>query len=433
MMLVNKQLPRFLLIFVVALAIACCSHPQMPSADAKSNAYSYLAEVADRSGTGTNSSAPPSATGNKGRDDLSFLVSFKITAVNTDFERTIRDVAFTYDNAVAALAFIASGDQPRAKQIVDALIHAQNHDRFYNDGRIRNAYRSGALVSPDGRVPMPGWYDNKQNRWVEDEFQVSTHTGNVAWSMLALLGYYETYGGEPYLDAAIRMGEWVERNCRDSRGAGGYLGGFSGWEPNPSLLQYKATEHNLDLYAAFQRLYFITKNSVWQKRANAAKTFVLSMWDDKEGKFWTGTKPDGVTVHQETIPLDIQAWAPLALQEEGKPYWRALNYAEQKLRVEDGFDFNQDRDRIWYEGTAQMAVAYHYTGHLAKSKALIATLVAAQDTSGGIPAVNRDGLTTGFALPTGEPWFYFNRLHVGATAWMVLAEKGVNPFWFGSH
>jgi hypothetical protein len=34
-----------------------------------------------------------------------------------------------------------------------------------------------------------------------------------------------------------------------------------------------------------------------------------------------------------------------------------------------------------------------------------------------------------FALPTGEPWFYFNRLHVGATAWMVLAETGVNPFW----
>lgn len=431
-MLVSQKIPRFLLIVVVALAIACCTHPQMPSADAKSNAYSYLVEVADRSIRGTHTSAPPRATENKGRDDLSFLVSFKITAVNTDFERTIRDVAFTYDNAVAALAFIASGDRPRAKQIVDAIIHAQNNDRFYNDGRIRNAYRGGALVSPDGRVPMPGWYDNKANRWVEDEFQVSTHTGNMAWSMLALLGYYETYGGEPYLDAAIRIGEWVERHCRDSRGAGGYLGGYSGWEPNPSLLQYKATEHNLDLYAAFQRLYLITKNSVWQKRANAAKTFVLSMWDEKEGKFWTGVKPDGVTVHQETIPLDIQAWAPLALQEEGKPYWKALNYAEQKLRVDDGFDFNQDRDRIWYEGTAQMAVAYQYTGQMDKAKALISTLLAAQDASGGIPAVNQDGLTTGFALPTGEPWFYFNRLHVGATAWMVLAQKGVNPFWLGS-
>jgi hypothetical protein len=344
----------------------------------------------------------------------------------------MRDVAFTYDNAVAAVAFIASGDQQRAKQILDALVYAQNHDRFYKDGRIRNSYRGGKLVSDDGRVQLPGWYDAKEGRWVEDEFQVSTHTGNVAWAMLALLGYYQTYGGEPYLAAAEKMGEWIERNCRDSRGVGGYIGGFSGWEQNAKLLQYKATEHNLDLYAVFQRLYLITNNSAWQERANAAKKFVLSMWDEGEGKFWTGTKLDGVTANRDNVPLDVQAWAPLVLREEGKPYWRSLAYCEKEHRVGNGFDFNQDRDRIWYEGTAQMVVAYHYIGQLNQSKALMSTLLAAQDASGGIPAVNRDGLTTGFSLPTGEPWFYFHRLHVGATAWMVLAEKGVNPFWFGS-
>jgi hypothetical protein len=431
-MFVNTRLARFLVIFLVTLALVCCSNPQIRSAHAKPSAYSYLAEVSDRSATAISTSANTHEVANKSKNALSFLVSFKITDSTTDFERTIRDVAFTYDNAVAAIAFIASGDQQRAKQIIDALIYAQNHDRFYQDGRIRNSYRGGKLVAPDGRVQLPGWYNTKENRWVEDEFQVSTHTGNVAWAMLALLAYYETYGGEPYLAAAERMGEWIEQNCRDSRGAGGYLGGFSGWEPNAKLLQYKATEHNLDLYAAFQRLYLITHKSAWQERALSAKKFVVSMWDDRDGKFWTGTKLDGVTVNQETIPLDVQAWAPLALNEEGKPYWRALNYAQKQLRVGEGFDFNQDRDRIWYEGTAQMAVAYHYTGQLEQSQALLSTLLAAQDSSGGIPAVNRDGLTTGFTLPTGEPWFYFNRLHVGATAWMVLAEKGVNPFWFGS-
>lgn len=428
----SKRLPRFLLIFVVTLAITCCSRSQMQSADAQSSAYSYLATVADRDHTRTNTSAPPNAVGNNNPDELSFLVSFKTTASPTDFDRTMQDVAFTYDNAVAALAFMASGDQQRAQRIVDALLYAQNHDRFYKDGRIRNSYRAGKLASSDGRVLLPGWYDTKENRWVEDEFQVSTHTGNVAWAMLALLGYYETYGGQPYLASAERMGEWVEQHCRDSRGVGGYIGGYSGWEPSPNLLRYKSTEHNLDLYAAFWRLYSITGNSAWKERANAAKKFVLSMWDEEEGKFWTGTKLDGVTVNRETIPLDVQAWAPLVLREEGKLYWQALNYAQKKLRVGDGFDFNQDRDRIWYEGTAQMAVAYQFTGQLDKSKPLISTLLAAQDASGGIPAVNRDGLTTGFALPTGEPWFYFHRLHVGATAWMIFAEKGVNPFWLGS-
>lgn len=427
-----KRVPHLILIFLVTFAIACSSSPQMRSADIRSNAYSYLATVADRAHTATNTSADTNAVVNKSPDELSLLVSFKTSASTDDFERTMRDVAFTYDNAVAALAFIASGDQQRAKQIVDALIYAQNHDRFYKDGRIRNSYRAGKLASPDNRVPLPGWYDAKQGRWVEDEFQVSTHTGNVAWAMLALLGYYETYGGAPYLAAAEKMGEWVEENCRDSRGVGGYIGGFSGWETKPKLLRYKATEHNLDLYAVFWRLYSITGNQAWKERAMAAKTFVLSMWDEGEGKFWTGTTPDGVTVNRDTIPLDIQAWAPLVLREEGKPYWRSLSYSEKQHRVGGGFDFNEDRDRIWYEGTAQMAVAYQYTGQLDKSKTLISTLKAAQDASGGIPAVNRDGLTTGFSLPTGEPWFYFRRLHVGATAWMVLAERGINPFWLGS-
>lgn len=431
--MVNAKLPRILLIFVVTLALVCCSNPQIRSANAKPSAYHYLAEVSDHSVISPATTPNTHEMSNKSKNALSLLVSFKITDSTTDFERTIRDVAFTYDNAVAAIAFISSGDQPRAKQIIDALIYAQNHDRFYQDGRIRNSYRGGKLVAPDGRVQLPGWYNTQENRWVEDEFQISTHTGNVAWAMLALLAYYETYGGEPYLVAAQKMGEWVEQNCRDSRGVGGYLGGFSGWEPNAKLLQYKATEHNLDLYAVFQRLYLITHNPVWQERAKAAQKFVLSMWDERDGKFWTGTKLDGVTVNQETVPLDVQAWAPLALNKEGKPYWRALNYAEKKLRVGEGFDFNQDRDRIWYEGTAQMAVAYHYTGQPEQSQALLSTLLAAQDSSGGIPAVNRDGLTTGFTLPTGEPWFYFNRLHVGATAWMVLAEKGVNPFWFRAH
>jgi hypothetical protein len=139
-----------------------------------------------------------------------------------------------------------------------------------------------------------------------------------------------------------------------------------------------------------------------------------------------------VAINHENVPLDVQAWAPLALREDGKPYWRALSYSEKQHRVGDGFDFNQDRDRIWYEGTAQMAVAYQHTGQLDKSNTLLSVLVAAQDASGGIPAVNRDGLTTGFALLNGEPWLYFHRLHVGATAWLVLAQKGVNPFWLGS-
>ena len=428
-MFIKQKYIHLSLIFGLTIIICCCSNQQL-KANAKSSAYSYLVQVSEQVDSGKNAALATNVFENKPKNNLNFIVSFATTSDKTDFDQIMGNVAFTYDNAVTALAFIVMGDQQRAKSIVEAIIYAQNHDRSYQDARIRNSYRSGELIAPNGQVQLPGWYDYKANRWVEDEFQISTHTGNVAWAMLALLSYYQTYGGEPYLTAALKMGEWVE-NCRDTRGAGGYMGGFSGWEPKPKLLTYKSTEHNLDLYVAFSRLYAITNNIKWQERAATAKNFVQAMWDDLEGKFWTGTKLDGVSINQDTIPLDVQAWAPLVLG-EGRQFWRSLDYSEKKHRVGAGFDFNQDRDRIWYEGTAHMATAYHQIGQIEKSKALIATLLEAQDASGGIPAVNQDKLTTGFSLPTGEPWFYFRRLHIGATAWMVFAEKGVNPFWVGA-
>jgi len=286
---------------------------------------------------------------------------------------------------------------------------------------------------------MSGFNDPGARQWTEDEFQVSTHTGNVAWAMLGLLAYYRWAGGDKYLNAIERMGEWVETNCRDTRGAGGYTGGFDGGEPAPKKRFYKATEHNIDLVAAFHQLFIITGNEKWRERANHAKRFVLAMWDDAERKFWTGTGENGVTIGKDVIPVDIQAWAILALAEESRQYWGALEYAEKHHKVGEGYDFNQDRDGVWHEGTAQMAAAYHYTGNRERRLAILNYLKQAQLITGGIYATDVDsircsatniycGLTTGFTLNNGEPWFYFRRLHVGATAWQALAEQGVNPF-----
>lgn len=359
-----------------------------------------------------------------------FLLSYQTAASYLDRDAALRNVAFVYDNAVALRAFLARGQRRRAKLVADALAAAIERDRYFGDGRVRNAYQAGDLLTPPGWLPqakggvirLPGRYDPASRRWLEDEYQVSTHTGNVAWAMLALLSYTEATGERRYLAAAERMGRWVERHCRDQRGAGGYTGGFQGWEPAPRKLQYKATEHNLDLYAAFRRLYRLTRDPQWLERAAHAKRFVLAMWDAAGGKFWTGTLEDGETVNRAVIPLDIQAWAVLALGEEGHRYAGSLAYAEKHHRVGGGFDFNEDRDGVWCEGTAQMAVAYRHTGQLAKWRAAVEFLRAAQHASGGLPAADRDGLTTGFGFS------YYRRLHVGATAWLALAELGVNPF-----
>jgi hypothetical protein len=381
-------------------------------------------------------------------DEPRFLVSYESTS-NTDFDKVQRNAAHVYDNALALLAFLAVGDQRRAGLIADAFIVVQQHDRAYTPGTpfygaVRNVYQGGDLLAFPGWPPdktsrtarMSGWYDTRRQKWLEDSYNVSFRTGNVAWVMLALIGYHEATikaGNAKYLKAAEEMGEWVERHCYDAGDTGGYTLGFDGWEPNPLPRREKATEHNIDLYAAFMRLYKLTNDEVWLKRANHAKQFVAAMWDETEGKFWTGTDGHGAK-NKAVIPVDVQAWALLALRGEEKKYERALNYAEHNLSVGDGFDFNQDRDGIWYEGTAHMAVAYLHAGRTADSKKRLRVIKDSQLPSGALPAASKDGLTTGFDLEKvdgeeAKPWLYYKRPHVGATAWLVFAETGVNPFW----
>lgn len=155
---------------------------------------------------------------------------------------------------------------------------AQKRDRFFQDGRIRNAFVGGRFDTQSNHFLLPGKYDEVSGSWQETEFNVSTHTGNVAWAMLALLGYYESYGGEEYLKSAIAMGEWIEQNCRDQQGIG-YTAGYTGWEGKQQKLSYKSSEHNLDLYAAFTRLYLLTGEPVWHERGDRAREFVLTMRD----------------------------------------------------------------------------------------------------------------------------------------------------------
>ncbi len=368
-------------------------------------------------------------------DDLRFLRSFETLPTLTDsVDVAMRNVAYTYDNALALLAYLARGDADdlrRARILADSFVYAANHDRFHNDGRLRNAYSGGDLMVPPGWEPngrigtvrAPGYWLCSDNSWVEVESGLSSNMGNIAWVMIALAAAGQQFNTSDYLDAAIGLGEWVETNCRDERGAGGYSAGIRETAEDQFALKYKSTEHNLDVNVAFWRLYAITKDAVWRERALHAKSFVESMWDEREGKFHTGTDNSGITINEEVVPLDVQALSILTLRNEESLYIRALKYAELHHRVNNGFDFNRDKDGIWYEGTAQMAAAYQQVGQQEKANDLFVLIEAAQTSTGSIPSASIDELTTGFG------GYYYKRGHVGATAWYVLAKLGTNPFW----
>lgn len=392
--------------------------------------------------------------------DPHLLVSYETikSSPPNDFDKVERNAAFVYDNAVAMIALIAAGDLAHARTIADGLLYAQANDRFFTDGRVRNAYQGGDIMLPPGWLPnnkantvrMPGWYDPGRTTWFEDESHVSTNTGNVAWAMLALLYFYETTSEQKYLHAVDQLGDWVIENTSDNRGSGGFTGGYDGWEngadPNCASAVYvngqckrlyKSTEHNIDLYGAFSRLDAIEKLDKWAKAAQQAKIFVLSMWDGdptEGGKFWTGTDEGGIAAFKQVIPVDIQAWAIQALGSRSQPYWKALDYVESHHKTAQGYGFKQnDNDQLcgdntWFEGTSQVAVAYLLTGNSAKWQSILNGIHSEEWSSGAMPATDGQCLNTGFVLNDGQPWEYFRRAHVGATAWLSLAENGVNPY-----
>ncbi len=121
----------------------------------------------------------------------------------------LKDAAYLYDNAVAAVALVGCGKTGRASRIGDAILFALEHDRFWKDGRLRNAYLAGSAAALP--VKLPGWWEPKQNGWVEDRYQVSSDSGNMAWAILALLAVHDSTGDPKYRDGAVEIGNWLLR------------------------------------------------------------------------------------------------------------------------------------------------------------------------------------------------------------------------------
>ena len=348
----------------------------------------------------------------------------------------LKDTAYSYDNALAAMAFLSEGDDERATQLLDALSYAVKHDR-YRSGRIRNAYAAGE-VSTSGQgnsVNLPGWYDEYAGSWYEDSYQVGSNVGNTSYVALALMHYTcegaDNPRAEHYLTTARMLMDWVLEECSDD--ADGFLAGYDGWPESEAAipLTYKSTEHNIDAYAAFSQLYVLTGEVRYQKAAKSALRFVKSMYNEEARLFFTGTLSDGVTPSVDNVVLDAQVWSALALGDEFAPYEGALTQLEYLRTGAGGYRFHVcDEDAYWCEGTAFTALMHKLRGENERAEKDFDALCAVQLESGLFPAATADDLTTGIYLDDGSPWLYGTAPHVAPTAWFVMACNGYNPYSF---
>ncbi|MEU5046498.1 Tat pathway signal sequence domain protein [Streptomyces griseorubiginosus] len=375
--------------------------------------------------------------------------------------------AFTYDNALAILAHLASpGGGSRAVALGDALLYAQTHDPVHDDGRLRQAYNVGPYTFYDGSPQPDGFVRADGTANVGTQFGFTgTAVGDMAWAGVALAALAGRTGQRRFLTGAVRIGEWIERIGRTDEPLGGYKFGVDGADRK---LPFTSTEHNTDLVGLFGRLARLTGDRVWRERRARARAFVEKMWEPEGGFFYTGSN-DGVTINKSPVPEDTQTWTHLALASPA--HARSLDWAASELAVRDtgdrpnstvpsgqsyeGVTFSSaslladesapiaagqpkpDRNGVWFEGTAHLALALRERGRAGddkRARRLLGSIERAQEllgdgqTTGGTPLPARSGIVSASSpLDTGFGFGYYPYRHTGATAWYLLAASRTNP------
>jgi hypothetical protein len=367
--------------------------------------------------------------GGAGTSEPLFLRSYEPGPDEASLPPQLASSAFSYDNALAIIALVACNDLARATRIADAFVAATRDDRTFTDGRVRNAYRAGSLKP--GTVPVPGWWDNEEAIWAEDAYQVGTQTGNVAWVALALLNLDQAMASQTYRPTVERLARWIAQHAQHPGEPGGFSGGMAGFDRTQMTLEWRSTEHNVDVQALGQWLHRLGEDPTGRMLAQSSRGFLAAMFDQTRGMFRLGTLPSGATQPPDRLALDALIWPLIGVSDVPSSWRRSLLFAKDHLAVPGGFDFNGDRDGLWTEGTAQASLVERAQGNRTGADALLATVSSLRAPSGYVYATGAGSITTGIAIgPESKDadFFYFHRPHLGATAWAVLAATGLNPF-----
>ncbi|MGH8889303.1 MAG: hypothetical protein ACRDV3_06010 [Acidothermaceae bacterium] len=323
-------------------------------------------------------------------------------------ESGLLTTGFGYDNALALMAYLAcptSDHLRRAKVLGDSLLFAQATDRA-RDGRVRQAYVTGPVLSDDG-VLTAGFVGDRGAVPAHQFGFTGTSTGDAAWVGLALAQLYAHTHDRRYLDGAVDIGQFIVDTATSPYHHGGYLGGVGA--DGSFAHQWSSTEHNVDAYALFQMLEQLTGEHSWHDKANRARSFVVAMWEAAGGFFYTGTQNPATTypqpgaglavvapngsadeINKAPIPEDVQTWSYLSLAEHA--FAHSIDWAATKLSNTDSFSSSRsglpagysvsgvtfsdrskalsgavpggashnNRDAVWIEGTAHLAAALRF-------------------------------------------------------------------------
>ncbi|MDC7222485.1 MAG: family 16 glycosylhydrolase [Spirochaetales bacterium] len=340
-------------------------------------------------------------------------------------------ICYTYDQAVAIIAFLAYGDEDRAEEVLSTMESMQDSDGYWLNSYWWNGYGE----------------------------EIRKHVGPVIWMALAAMNYEIQTGDTTYRTMATDAIDWcLEYQDEDT---GGIEGGETQWEIADTWTdeEWISTEHNIDAYAALT--YFASvdsdKEEEYETAAAQVKSFLDDVvWDSDNNRFYGGYKTDGEYV-DTYVPMDVNPWGYLALGDDGD-YVYSLDYVEEadgspgtlddpcyvySIDYDDdtitGYDYDWQSDDeeasddigggtlgedIWFEGSAFMSLAYYMSGEETMADDIITNIIkkqGAEDSQeGGIPYC-LNGTNNNY-------WLMAQENCVSSTGWLILAINRLNPF-----
>ena len=257
-----------------------------------------------------------SATDNGGvKLPLQLVRSYEIPA-DDPLYNSLSNWSWTYDSAVAAAAFAATGDQKNAQQLLDQLAALQ-----HTDGSIELAFNTTTGES----APV-------------------FRSGTVGWVGLAASTYDLAFRSDQYLKMELRSADYLLSLQTDS----GLIRG------GPDV-KWVSTEHNLITYVFLSRLASELESdgnadAAAQYRAAAASISKaidadLLVSDDTGTYFIQG-------LNDPVLALDVQALGAMYLQGTGRPDLGAqvLAYAQKHFAI-DGRSVKLSKDPDTYNMT----------------------------------------------------------------------------------
>jgi hypothetical protein len=339
-----------------------------------------------------------------------FQTRQKTTGRLIDSYEDKKRVGWTYDAAVAAIAFAARGRTDLSRELLAGLAHLQNED-----GSWEFAY------DPDRALPING----------------ERFLGTMAWVVMAA-NFFEWETGDHAFDPMAQEGlrfinRFVVRDPASSLDGGVSMG--------PVAPQTYSTEHNVDAYSAFYWRGRLAGRADYLETAARLQAFItrelVSGGDTAAAYFKVGSR-------EATLYLDPQTWTTLALvspTDSAGPSLSGLDLADRRLRVTNGrlgevADIVGFRDaetaaltKVWSEGTEGMVAARLWLGQVDAARGYHQETSRMQTSSGGIP----------YASENREDWPSVPS--AAGTAWYVLNHDWPprNPFvpdnktWLESH